>query len=276
MRNCRGSFLSGIFLLFFTITYGQQPTVPQAPGMGNKVSNLSVKETLTYVNNLLSTYNPFNSSIEVNMLTREISFIDKFSILTGKFSEVGFKKDSENIAFFCKQGNNCLRQTDVVTSELEPSRVMYTFGIKKNSVAVSETDDAIRKLNDMLMQLIEGNNSVLDEPVNSAVVTSHLKVINNAFSTYNSYGSVFNVIGKTLYWKSSVADISVDLENVAFYVNYENNWIVLLCIEQGCFVGTSFKDQYSMSLETSSGQISPDMEKVLGSFNAIRKNVLSR
>lgn len=111
---------------------------------------------------------------------------------------------------------------------------------------------------------------------NSTAVTKNLAVINNAFANYNTYGTVFSVQGKTLRWDSTVANVSMDIEDVTFYVNYSNKWIVIKCIQEGCFNGTSFKDEYSMSLKTSSGAISPEMHSVLNAFNDLRREILSR
>lgn len=111
---------------------------------------------------------------------------------------------------------------------------------------------------------------------NSAIVRANLEVINNAFQEYNSYNTVFSLNGNVLRWKSTVADISGSLENIIFYINYENKWIVIKCLDTECLTGTSFNKEYSMALKTPSGNISPDMERVLTALNAIRGEVLRK
>jgi mRNA-degrading endonuclease HigB of HigAB toxin-antitoxin module len=109
---------------------------------------------------------------------------------------------------------------------------------------------------------------------NSAIVRANLEVINNAFQAYNSYNTVFSLEGNTLRWKSSVADITGDINDLIFYINYANKWIVIKCLKDECMDGTSYNSEYSMSLKTPSGNISPDMERVLTALNAIRGEVL--
>ena len=52
--------------------------------------------------------------------------------------------------------------------------------------------------------------------------------------------------------------------------------MVLKCIEDGCFDGTSFEDEYSMSLKTNNEEICPNIDEVLGAFNSIRSDVLRK
>jgi mRNA-degrading endonuclease HigB of HigAB toxin-antitoxin module len=111
---------------------------------------------------------------------------------------------------------------------------------------------------------------------NMAVINDNLRVINNAFSKYNSYETIFTVEGDILRWKSTVADITGNISDLIFYVNYTNNWIVVKCLEGECLTGTSFNEEYSMSLKTESGDISPDMSKVLNALNNIRAEVLGK
>jgi len=108
-----------------------------------------------------------------------------------------------------------------------------------------------------------------------AVINDNLRVINSAFSKYNSYNTVFSVEGNTLRWKSTVADITGDISDLIFYVNYTNNWIVIKCLEGECLTGTTFNKEYSMSLKTQSEEISPEMSNVLNALNNIRAEVLS-
>ena len=110
--------------------------------------------------------------------------------------------------------------------------------------------------------------------VNMAVINENLRVINNAFSNYNSYNTVFSVEGTTLRWKSTVADITGDISDLIFYVNYTNSWIVIKCLEGECLTGTSFNKEYSMSLKTETDKISPEMSNVLHALNNIRAEVL--
>lgn len=137
------------------------------------------------------------------------------------------------------------------------------------------------KNNLLMAMLVVGGYAFAQQPAiptasrsNSAVIRSNLDIINDAFSVYNAYETTFSVVGNTLEWHSSVADISGDIEGIIFYVNYDNKWIVVKCLEGECLTGTSYNEEYSMSLKTSSGSISPEMERVLNAFNAIRADVL--
>ena len=111
---------------------------------------------------------------------------------------------------------------------------------------------------------------------NSAAISNNLRIINDAFSKYNSYETVFSLNGKTLRWKSSVADISGNISDLIFYVNYTNNWIVIRCLGEECLTGTDYNTEYSMGLKTESDEISPDMSKVLKAFNDIRAEMLGK
>ncbi len=122
---------------------------------------------------------------------------------------------------------------------------------------------------------VPGTTSNTPTP-NSAEVERNLDIINGAFDTYNTYGTKFSVKGNRIHWKSTVTEASADLNDLIFYVHYDNKWIVLKCLKDGCFEGTTFKDEYSMSLKTTSGNISPVMDDVLHAFNTIRKEVLSK
>jgi hypothetical protein len=111
---------------------------------------------------------------------------------------------------------------------------------------------------------------------NSSVVRRNLKIINDTFDKYNTYDAKFSVRGGRIYLDNSVSNFSADLNDVIFYVHYENKWMVLKCINDGCFDGTSFEDEYSMSLKTSSGDICPNIDEVLEAFNKIRSDVLRK
>lgn len=262
-----------------SIGWAQQPQAPKAPNSGtsgNDTTTVSVgadvDKTLAYVNNLLDSYNPFNSSISVNTYAGTIIFSDKFSVFTGKFEDVEFRRDGENMGMFCKGDRDCLKQRDVETGEENPDAMKYTFGIKKGGQAVPETDTAIYWLNQMLDSLT--GNRVNDVSLSEGII-ANLALINKAFEDYNSYGTVFSVEDKNLRWVSSVTDAYVAFKDLTFYIDYENNWIVLKCINEGCFKGTTFSSEYSMGLETADGTIAPVIENVLQAFNSLRREVLA-
>ena len=118
------------------------------------------------------------------------------------------------------------------------------------------------------------NTSSTSNYGDARVINRNLEIINNAYRDYNTYNTVFSVQGKTLHWKSSVTEASVPFENLTFYIHYKNGWMVLKCIEENCFQGTSSTKQYSMSLKDGNGNLAPVAEIVLQAFNTIRGEVL--
>ncbi|NNE78625.1 MAG: hypothetical protein HKN31_16295, partial [Pricia sp.] len=177
-----------ILFLGTTLLNAQQPGLPNSPNQPSNPSptsnSVDVRETVDYVNNLLNLHNNYNSSIRVDLLTREIIFTDKFSVLKGYFDEVEFRRHSENMGVFCLDASDCLRSSDTATGEIESPRKRYTFGIKRNGVAIPETDIAISKLNAMLQNLQGKSVPSVPNPVSSEVQTQ-LSIINNAFNQYN-------------------------------------------------------------------------------------------
>ena len=159
---------------------------------------------------------------------------------------------------------------------IEDPRSQYTFGIKVDGVAVPEMDGLIVHLNRMLNKLTaqSGGSYTPSVPAVSAVVKRNLQVINNAFDKYNAYETVFSVEGKRLKWVSTVATVSAPLEDLTFYINYKNKWMVMKCVEGDCLEGSSSKDDYSMGLKTSGGSIAPNIMEVLEAFNNVRHDVL--
>lgn len=255
--------------------YSQQPSRPNAPNqpgtVGETLAPMSVSETLRYTNDLFDLYNKYDSAVNVDLVTDEMIFADKFSELRGRFSMVEFRRDGENMGMFCKDGSNCLRSRDTKTGEQESPRSKYTFGIKSNGKAVAETDIAISRLNSMLKEL---SGAVARPGKTSGVISSQLEIINNAFKKYNNYNTVFSVRGDRLHWDSRVANVSGDLNDLTFYINYDNNWMVVKCITGECLEGGINKESYSMGLSTSSGEIAPNIEAVLQAFNILRSEVL--
>lgn len=282
--NRRRAYLNrGLLIIMFisglSHVWSQQPQPPKAPKAEVSGSNTlvvdedpKVDETLSYINNLLDAYNIYDSSLSINLYSGDIIFKDKFSVFSGKFAEVEFRRNGESMGIFCKNGSDCLRQQDLETGESMPDAEKYTFGIKKGGKAVEGTDQAIERLNRMLSILSGGKHNISTV---SAAIKDNLRVINRAYANYNKYQTVFSVEGDNLRWVSSVADVTVPLNNVTFYINYSNNWMVLKCISGECFSGSSsYLEEYSMSLETQDPKIAPNIEDVLQAFNNIRREVL--
>lgn len=267
-----------LFTLLFCFTLFAQKT-PKAPNSSLKTnpisymtSNFKVNETLIYVNDILDKYNEYNSSFKVDLDKKEISFIDKFSILTAKWSEIEFYNTSNNIGFGCKDESKCLENIDFDSGNVLTPKSTYSLSIKQDEDKMEyQTNVIIEKLNGMIKDLSGGGTSS-----NSSIVNRNLKIINDAFKKYNTYDAEFTVKGNRIYLDNSVSNFSADLNEVIFYVNYKNKWMVLKCIEDGCFDGTSFEDEYSMSLKTSSGDIYPNIDEVLEAFNNIRSEVLGK
>ncbi|MEZ4795120.1 MAG: hypothetical protein R2773_06550 [Flavobacteriaceae bacterium] len=278
MKNIRILTLLVICHLVFLGVATAQPTHPKPPGGSNSSNNSSsfssVGETLRYINRLFDQYNGYNSKLNVDMLTNELVFTDKFSEIRGKFSDVEFRRSSENMGIFCKSGMDCMLSKNVNTGAFESYRSSYTFGIKENGVAVPEMDGAINQLNQMLNSLSSGNSSNSSSYSVNSEIQRNLDIINNSFKKYNAYNTVFRVNGTRLYWDSDVANVSGDLNNLTFYINYANKWMVVQCVNGDCLEGGISKDDYSMSLKTSSGALAPDIEEVLQAFNNIRREVL--
>jgi len=281
MKPLNRLFINALMLMLCVSLFAQKtPSRPNSTSnpntTSNTTSNKDVKETLSYVNDMLDRYNVYNSSFKVDMSKKEISFMDKFSILTAKWSDIDFYNSSNNIGFGCKDGSDCLEDRDFDTGSLQSPRSTYSLSIKEDGEKmIYQTNVIIGKLNDMLESLIGGGASI-GSSSNSRVVERNLKIINDAFNKYNTYDAKFSVRGGKIYLDNSVSNFSADLNDVIFYINYENKWMVLKCIKDGCFDGTSFEDEYSMSLKTSSGAICPNIDEVLEAFNKIRSDVLSK
>lgn len=230
--------------------------------------------TLDEVNSLLDRYNAYQSSITVNPYARTISFKDKFSVFSAAFEEVEFRRAGENIGIFCKSdGVSCLRQEDTESGEFETLMPSYTFGIKENGKAIPQTDQVVQQLNAMLVSLASAqtisNITLSDE------IKRNLEVINGSFRAHNAYNTIFGVKGQQLLWTSRVGDYQVDIEQLSFYVDYANRYLVLKCIDGVCIgEGDAARNQYSMTLETTGGKIAPDIEVVLSAFNNLRKEIL--
>lgn len=273
-----------ILLLVVVHSFGQQgsPAASQEEQRAeNDLMNTSGLDTsyrsgLNFVNRLLDRYNPYSSSIEVNPYAGTISFKDKFSVLTAEFDQVEFLRKGENITFSCKvEGDKCLRQVDTESGEFETYMPSYSFGIKQSGKAIPETDQAIDQLNEMLVSLVKTKQ--MGKAESSVELKQNLEVINSSFRLYNDYQTVFGLDGRDLIWTSEVGENRVDVQQLTFYVDYANKWIVFKCIESDCIEdGGPGRDQYSMSLKTSSGNIAPDIELVLAALNNLRKELLQK
>jgi hypothetical protein len=161
---------------------------------------------------------------------------------------------------------------DFDTGALQSPRSTYSLSIKEDDEKmIYQTNVIVGKLNDMLDSLNSGGTVS-----NSSVVERNLKIINDAFDKYNDYDAKISVRGGRIYLDNSVSNFSADLNDVIFYVHYKNKWMVLKCINDGCFDGTSVEDEYSMRLKTSNGDICPNIDEVLEAFNNIRSDVLRK
>ncbi|MBL4662835.1 MAG: hypothetical protein JKY22_04610, partial [Flavobacteriaceae bacterium] len=236
-------------------------------------NNSDVSKTLNYVNSLFSLYNEYNTKLAIDTDSNELIFTDDFSELRGNFGAVEFRRSNELMGLYCKSGAECMSVADVDTGVSDGYKAQYTFGLQENDEAIPEMDRAIEKLNAMLVGLSGGASGSSSSSL-SSVAKSNLKIINDAFDEYNSYETVFSVKGKNLHWDSSVANVSASLNNLTFYIDYENNWMVMRCTDGDCLEGSSSKDSYSMGLSTSSG-IAPNIEKVLQAFNDLRREILT-
>ncbi len=71
-----------------------------------------------------------------------------------------------------------------------------------------------------------------------------------------------------------MANISANLNQLTFYIDYENEWMVMRCTSGECLDGSSSKESYSMGLSNDDG-IAPVIEEVLQAFNDLRREVLT-
>lgn len=272
---------------FSIASFAQQPSVPMKPGevktrtvtskttsSNDSSAKIDSNKTLAYVNSLFSLYNEYNTKLAIDEGRGELVFSDKFSELRGKYGAVEFRRSGELMGLYCKSGASCLESTDVGTREYEGSKEDYTFGLQEDDVAVPEMDRAIEKLNSMLAKLAGEANANSNGSLSNIALRS-LKTINDAFEKYNSFGTVFSVKGKNLHWDSSVANVSASLNQLTFYIDYENEWIVMRCTTGDCMEGSISKDSYSMGLSNDDG-IAPVIEEVLQAFNNLRREVLTK
>jgi hypothetical protein len=276
MNLLKQTFLLALGLICSTLL-AQVPSVPKQPGQVNvNTANYDIgdtAETLKYVNSLLNLYNEYNSHLDVDEYTNELVFTDKFSELRADVNDVEFRPSGENMGIYCKNGSECLSSKDIDTGVAESYKSKYTFGVKRNDKAVTEVNTAIDRLNAMLVGL-SGGSSSLNSSYISAIARKNLKIINDAFDTYNDYETVFSVHGDMLHWDSSVANVKANLNDLIFYINYKSQWIVMKCVDEDCLVGSSSKNDYSMGLSTGSA-IAPNIEKVLQAFNDLRREILT-
>jgi len=275
MRSTK-QILSTLLGLFLVVSLqAQQPGIPKQPNSVNSNSSSPdtgmIDKTLNYVNSLFSLYNEYSSSVSANTSRREITFKDKFSVLTGSAYDVEFRRSGGLMGIYCKDGSTCIRVEDTNTGEREDPKVKYTFGLKENGEAIPELDRVVSKLNEVLQSLQGGSTGSSGL---SAIARSNLKIINDAFDQYNSYDTVFSVQGTMLHWDSSVANVKADLNNLTFYIDYTNKWMVMRCTSGDCLIGSSSKDSYSMGLQ-SNDNIAPNIEKVLQAFNDLRREILT-
>jgi len=268
---------------FSLVTWAQQPSVPMQPNKANAPSttkssgsyssNVDANKTLTYVNSLFSLYNEYDTKLALDEDRGELVFTDKFSELRGKYGAVEFRRSGELMGLYCKSGGSCIDVRDIGTREYESNKEDYTFGLQEDDVAIPEMDRAIEKLNVMLANLAGGSSASSNSSL-SSIALKNLKIINDAFDEYNNFGTVFSVKGKNLHWDSSVANVFANLNQLTFYIDYENEWMVMRCTSGDCLNGSSSKDSYSMGLASDSG-IAPNIEKVLQAFNDLRREILT-
>ena len=120
------------------------------------------------------------------------------------------------------------------------------------------------------------NTPTSGKSIDMATVNANLAIINNAFETYNSYKTKFRLEGSTLLWKNAYTEVSGQVKDLIFYADYDKEWLAIKCRSGECMEGTSFKDEYSMSLRTESGEIAPVIEEVVNALNLIREAVLRK
>ena len=250
------------------------PTVTSSSTSSNSTTaNTDARKTLAYVNSLFGLYNEYNTKLAIDEGSGELVFSDKFFELRGIYDMVEFRRTGELMGLYCKSGASCIKVTDVDTGETQENKVKYTFGLKENDTAIPEMDRAIEKLNGMLANLASGSSFNSNGNL-SSIALKNLKIINDAFDKYNGFGTVFSVKGKNLHWDSSVANVSASLNELTFYIDYENEWMVMRCTTGECLQGSSSKDSYSMGLANDSG-IAPNIKLVLQAFNDLRREILT-
>ena len=276
----------GLFIVLVSLSVAamaQQPGVPLKPGesrssnttrgTNDASTTADAYKTIAYINSLFSLYNEYNTKLSIDERRGELVFSDKFLELRGDYGSVEFRRSGELMGLYCKSDGTCLRVSDVDTGETEENKVKYTFGLKENDVAIPEMDRAIRKLNSMLADLDTGSGSGSNGGL-SAIARKNLKIINDAFDTYNGYETVFSVQGKNLHWDSTVANVYAQLNELTFYIDYENQWMVMRCTSDDCIEGSVSQGSYSMGLSDSNG-IAPNIEEVLRAFNDLRREILT-
>jgi hypothetical protein len=110
-----------------------------------------------------------------------------------------------------------------------------------------------------------------------------LRYINEQFSKYNAYNTVYAVdyASKKLMWTNDFGTNTVDFNQVEIRVDYENNWIGVYCLSGNKCIAqvttsrsTAYYDKYTMSL-IENGKMIGHIDEVVKKFAALKQAVVN-
>jgi hypothetical protein len=146
----------------------------------------------------------------------------------------------------------------------------------------NDVQTVIRSLNKIISLLQNSSMSGSSYGTSSGNTTDLLRYINEQFSKYNAYNTVYSVdyAAKKLIWKNDFGTNSVDFNQVEVRADYESNWIGVYCLTGKCISqittsgATTYYDKYTMSLNEGDKMIG-HIDEVVSKFAALKQAVVS-
>ena len=224
----------------------------------------SISEDLKYINDQFAHYNSYNTSFSVDEATTLLFFYDDFGTYSIYLDNATFSDDKEILEIKCTNGEKCIYQVKKETFE-GVYWDEYSMGLDGGNLT-----EVLTKLNE-IKRIVLGDYSISTNSYDD-----DLKYINNQFSRYNSYNTVFSV-----YTDSKQLAFSDDFGGYACYfadveIKEANGLIEIRCTNgKKCIL--QVKDDFSMvdwdyySMGLDGGNLS----EIIKRFNKIKNIVLN-
>jgi hypothetical protein len=230
----------------------------------------TINKNLEYINNEFRLYNSYNTSFSVDESTTLLFFYDDFGTYSIYFDNATFSIDKGILEIKCTDGEKCIYQVKKETFE-GVYWDEYSMGLDGGNLT-----EVLSKLNDLKSLILGENTYSSDNTTSSNLYDTDLKYINDQFSLYNSYHTVFSV-----YPDSKQLAFSDDFGGYACYfaeveIKESNDLLEIRCANGSkCILQVKDDlsmvdwDYYSMGLD--GGNIS----EVVNRFNKIKNIVLN-
>ncbi|MBI3142667.1 MAG: hypothetical protein HYZ16_07560 [Bacteroidetes bacterium] len=241
-----------------------------------------IETGISYVNEVFSIYNAYNTRFAVDQSQKLMAVSDQFGSFKSPSYNTEYRVDV-HFGVYCKSGSACLSKYDTYGSrETGSDRTDYTMGLRHNDTLINEAYVVARILNNIAQAITSGSGSGSSYS-GSVDINAKLNYINGEFAKYNSYNARWsvNTSAKTITWTNDFGSHTAYLGDVEIKGHSDKNWVGVYCnggsecIQYVSSSSSSNSTYTEYTMGFADGSSTPaSMDSVISAFSEIKSALL--